>query len=381
MVENIRKLASIQRIDDIKPIENAEKIELAKILGWNVIIKKNEFKVGQLCIFCEIDSVLPERPEFEFLRSKKFRIKTFRAQAYKDKEKKQLLFSVISQGIAFPLEILSEEDRLSILEDYHINGNEHIIGKDLTEKLGIIKFELPISPGQKGNTKGSFPRYLIPATDEIRIQSIMKVLDEIHNKEVYITEKADGTSYTAYHIIVNNMEIPEQEQYVGVCSRNQELLEGLNDIYWRITHKLGIVDKLKKYYSDHGINIAVQGEICGLGVQKNRLGLKEDELFVYNIWNIDEQRYCGYEEFKKICKELGLKTVRTLWEGTFNFTLDELVEIAKGKYPNTNTNREGIVVRPKEECYSETITNYSSELRGRMSFKVMNIEYQLKEEE
>ena len=373
MTETVRKLASIQRILEIKPIENAEKIELAKIQGWQVIVKKGEFKQGDFCVFAEIDSVFPEKPEFEFLRSKKFRIKTFRAQAYKDKERKELLFSVISQGIAFPLTILGD---ISGIESIRSGNGDKVSwndleAEDITEYLGIIKFELPVTLGQKGNAKGSFPKYLIPATDELRLQSIIKIMDEIKGKDVYATEKADGTFYTAVH---HNNE-------VRVCSRQQELNEGDADVYWRITHRLGIVDKLKKYYADHNVNIGIQGEICGQGIQKNRLGLKQDELFVFNVWNIDEQRYYSFEDFKQICGELGLKTVRIIWEGKFDFTLDELIIMAKGKYLNTNTNREGIVIRPKEECISETVLNYSAELRGRMSFKVINVEYQLKEEE
>lgn len=367
----IRKLASIQKIISVELIENADRIEKIKVLGWQIVVKKGEFKPGQLCVYCEIDSVLPEKPEFEFLRPKKFRIKTTK------------LHGIISQGIAFPLSILSDDDRISILEEYHMNGNEHIIGQNVTEKLGIIKFEIPISPGQKGNTKRPFPKHLIPETDELRIQSIPKVLEEIKGKEVYATEKVDGTSYTVFHNLTTTDKdgIIELTSYVGVCSRHQELKDdGDIDVYWRITHKLKIEEKLRKYYEDHKVNLAIQGEICGKGTQGNKLGLKEDELFVYNVWNIDEQRYYGLVDFEHICAELGLKTIKILWQCKFNFSLDELVEIAKGKYSGTKNNREGIVVRPVEECFSETIMNYSPELKGRMSFKVMNIDYHLKEE-
>ncbi len=173
MGKNIRKLASIRRIDDIKPIENADRIEVAKVGGWNVIVKKGEFKIGQLCVYCEIDSLLPERPEFEFLRPKHhFRIKT------------QKMRGIISQGIVFPLEILPEHDRLIILEEFHMNGNEHIVGQDVTEKLGITKYEPPIAPQLMGMAKGNFPVDIVPKTDEERC---------IHRDTIIYTEDGRKT--------------------------------------------------------------------------------------------------------------------------------------------------------------------------------------------
>lgn len=357
---SVRKLATIQKVESVEPIPGADRIVKIKVLGWQLVAKKDDFIPGSLCVYCEVDSVLPERPEFEFLREKKFRIKTIRMKG------------VVSQGIAFPLEILNEYDWMCIKDQYYNRKNEHIIGTDVTEKLGIIKYELPLPPGNSGNVKGTFPKHIVPETDEIRVQSIPKILEEIRGKKVVATEKADGTSYTGLH----------WESEVRVCSRHQELKEGDEDVYWRITHKLGIADKLKKYYTDHGVNLAIQGEICGKGINKNRLGLKEDELFVFNVWNIDEQRYYDFEDFQNICQELELKTVRILcFHDDLNYTIEELVERVKGKYPGTNNNREGAVIRPVIESHSETIANYSPELRGRMSFKVINVEYQLKEEQ
>lgn len=110
----MRKQASIQKIEWVRPIEGRDRIELAGVLGYQVIVKKSEFAVGDLCIFCEIDSVLPEKPEFEFLRPKKFRIKTLKLGSG-DK-------AVYSQGICFPL---------SIFENYGEvirNKNGEIIG-------------------------------------------------------------------------------------------------------------------------------------------------------------------------------------------------------------------------------------------------------------
>jgi RNA ligase (TIGR02306 family) len=95
----MRKLASIQKVVKVEPIENADSIEKLTVLGWSVVAKIGEFKEGDYCVFCEIDSILPDKPEFEFLRSKRFRIKTCRMR------------NTLSQGIVFPLSILKNYGR------------------------------------------------------------------------------------------------------------------------------------------------------------------------------------------------------------------------------------------------------------------------------
>jgi len=350
-----RKLASIQKIISVEPIENADKIEKVKVLGWQCVTKKDEFKQGQLCIYCEIDSLLPEKSEFEFLRNKEFRIKTMK------------LRGVISQGIVFPLDILSEYDRLNILEEYNIHGSDRIIGTDVTEKLGITKFEPPISPQLMGQAKGNFPTHIVPKTAEIRLQSAIEILDEIKGKDIYITEKEDGTSFTAYY----------KDRIYGFCSRN---LEQKNEptnlsIYAKISQQYKLEEKLKTYFDNHKINIAIQGEITGDGIAKNPLGLPRNtyQLHIFNVYDIDNQKYLDYELMKFIIRELELECVQVINTGLFKYNLEELLELSKGKYKGTKNNREGIVIRPTKEEYSET-------LQGRMSFKVINNDYLLKEE-
>jgi len=356
MERNIRKLASIRRIDNIKPIENADKIEIAQVGGWNVVVKKGEFEKDGLAIYCEIDCLMPERPEFEFLRAKHFRIRTMKMRGQ------------ISQGIIFPLSILGDKQ------------NDFKEDEDISEYLGITKYEPPISPQLMGMAKGNFPTYLIPKTDEERIQNILNILIEMKDKLCYITQKETGTSFTAYHHIVNNMEISEQEQYIGVCSRNLELkneaFPGSDvNIYWKIAKQYDIENKLKKFYSDTGRNIAIQGEITGNGIEKNPLGLPRNihQLHLFNVYFIDEHRYANYEDFISVAKILEIPTVDVIYRGMFNFDLQQLLKMAEGKYPNTNNEREGIVIRPIEETFSET-------LQGRMSFKVINNLYLLKED-
>lgn len=330
-----KNLATIQTITDIQPIPDADQVEVAKVLGWKCVVKKNEFKVGDKCVYVAIDTVVPDDARFEFLRKVHFRIKTCRIR-------KQL-----SQGIVFPL---------SILNNTAASGWTLIVeGTDVTDIVGIKKYEKPVPKDL--NMKGGFPSHT-PKTDEIMVQSIPKILTEIAGKEVYITVKCDGTSATFSSF---NGEI-------DVCSRNWSLKDG-NNVYWQM---------FKKYAMDKIFGMAdrfsIQGEIVGVGVQGNKMGLTELDLYVFQVYDIFNAKYLDYEEFKNFCQAWGLKTVPHIKTCAFNFTMEELIEMAKGTYDNGEL-REGIVIRPVVECYSPTIDNHDPALRGRMSFKVLNNDF------
>ena len=212
-------------------------------------------------------------------------------------------------------------------------------------------------------------------------QSAMSLLDEMKGKLCYITQKEDGTSYTAYHVVEPNIdpEVMELEQRVGVCSRNLELkneaFTGADlNIYWKITKQYDIENKLKEFYRNTGKNIAIQGEITGDGIAKNPLGLPRNtqQLHIFNIYDIDNHKYFDYEYMATICGLLEIPLVETIYFGKFDFTLEDLLKLAEGKYSGTNNEREGIVIRPTEETFSER-------LQGRLSFKVINNLYLLKE--
>lgn len=327
-----RKLSSIQKILKVEPISGADSIEAAGVLGWQVVVKKGEFKPGDLCVYCEIDSVLPEKPEFEFLRERKFRIKTVRLRGQ------------ISQGICFPLTLLPQNNSLKE-------------GDDLTELLNITKYEPPVPLDLGGSVKGRFPEY-IPKTDETRIQSEPGLLAEFAGKECYISMKIDGTSATFSNY---NGEI-------DVCSHNLSLNESETNVFWQVYRKLNLEKVLKTLG-----NFAIQGELAGPKIQKNRLNLKAHELFVFNIYDIDRKRFLDFISFSKICSEHGLRTVPVISTNViFNFTIEQLLEMAKGVYEGTANQREGIVIRPMTESCSNI-------LYGRLSVKVLNNEFLLKE--
>jgi tRNA-binding EMAP/Myf-like protein len=179
-----RKLATIAKIEEIRPHPDADALELAKIRGWQVVVKIGEFQPGDLCVYCEIDSVMPERPEFEFLRPRKFRIKTTK------------LRGKVSQGIAFSLSILPKEYFRVEKNDegfFLLGGKVMEIGMDVTEILGVTKYEEPIPASLGGVAKGKFPSHSIK-TDEFRVQNLSnEEYKKYHDWYLWVaTEKLDG---------------------------------------------------------------------------------------------------------------------------------------------------------------------------------------------
>jgi len=336
-----RKLASVQKILDIQPIDGADRIEVASVLGWKVVVKKGEFEVGDRAVYFEVDSLLPRATWNDFLADKNkpdapIRLKTIKLRGQ------------VSQGLLVPVSILDGTD--ADIEE----------GTDLTEALGVEKYEVPIPACLGGDVKGPRPSYT-PMTDEIRVQACPEVIDEFQGKEVYITQKIDGTSCT----------ISFMNGDVNVCGRNWAYKDDVENTYWKVANKYDIPAKLSKVRQDTGGNFAIQGEVAGPSIQKNRLALKDHELFVFNVIDLNGRKYLDFEDFKEFCKRLDLPTVPVLHVCTFNWkSVDELLELAKGKYAS-GQHQEGIVIRAVREFESQT-------LKGRSSFKVINNDFLLK---
>ncbi len=328
----MRKLASIQRITALNPIPNADAILKATVLGWELVIKKDEFQVGDLCVYCEIDSMMPKTPAFEFLRNYNFRIKTIRLRGQ------------ISQGICLPLSVLPADT--PIVED-----------ADVTEILGVEKYEIAMPANLSGEMAGLFPGF-IPKTDETRIQVLQKMLDKYQNQAFYVAEKLDGSSVTFFI----------KDGIFGVCSRNYELKETAGNTYWEVARKENIEEKLRTL----GGNWAIQGELVGEGIQKNKYKLKGQTVFLFTIFKIDNFKYLDFADFVETAKNLGLKTVPIL-EKNYILTNDiaALVQKSIGKSVlEKNTQREGLVFRPLQEAREM--------IGGRVSFKAINPEFLLK---
>lgn len=336
-----RKLASIQRIIEIRPIPEADKIVVATVLGWDIVIKKDDgFQVGDLCVYCEIDSILPnDNPLFDFLKDRNYRVKTIKLRGQ------------ISQGIVFPLSILPET--LQIEE-----------GLDVTDIIGVTKYE-PNLPGVSGGpnklkAQSTFPTYYLSKSDETRLQALWpKLKNDLVGKELVATVKMDGTSFTAlYH----------PDKGFLACSRNYVYSDDDN-YYWRMVRKYDIQNKLMNY----PIPVAIQAELCTPSVQhgQKRIGITEEQIFVFNVYDINGKKYFPHDEMVKFCEEMGFPTVPVV--GKFhadNMELKDFLEMSKGKYPNGHP-REGIVIRSVLEEYSQV-------MRGRLSFKVINNDYLLK---
>ena len=338
MEEVKRQLASIQRVKSLKPIEGADKIEVAEILGWHVVVKKGEFQVGDLVVYCEVDSILPAMPETEFL-APKYRVKTVRLRGQ------------ISQGICFPLSILPIDDSHTVLKE----------GMDATEELGVIKYEPPTNAQLAGKIRGNFPGFL-PKTDEVRLQAYPSLLERHQEKPFYVTEKLDGSSCTFY---IKNDEF-------HACSRNIDFIEDPTQTIWRLAREMKIEEKMK----EAGIadKIALQGEVVGEKIQKNTLNLKGQKIYFFNAYDFITGEYLSFQDFVDLFIKLDLPCV-PLIDVNFKLlpTVDEMVAYATRKSViNPNGWAEGLVFRPKQEERGEKF--------GRLSFKVINPEFLLKNE-
>ncbi len=341
-----RKLASIRRVSAIQPIEGADAIEIAVVDGWKVVTKKGEYTPGSLCIYCEIDSFLPIKEEFEFLRKSSYKKmgdqEGFRLRTIK-------LRGQVSQGLLLPLTTFQpfgyrlspnllnenyaiEPDRVAVSPSDMIELSE---GSDVTDVLGIVKYEPPIPAELAGKVKGNFPSFL-RKTDEERVQNITQEYGEYcytSKHQFYVTEKLDGSSSTFYF---NNGEF-------GVCSRNLELLETEGNTFWKVARELDLENKLRNY----GINVSLQGELIGEGIQGNPYKLKGQTVKFFNAFDIDKQERMSLGGFLKIMDDLDLDFVPFL---DMNFLLprsiDGMLEYAEGKSKlNYETEREGVVVR------------------------------------
>lgn len=339
-----RKLASVQYVHDITPIAGADRIECVHVLGWNVVAKKGEFHAGDSCVYFEVDSFLPVCEPFEFLRSSCYRNDEYMGEGFRLKT--QRFRGQISQGLILPLSILPQD-------------REYKFGDDVTDVLGVRKWEVEDKVTSSGTVIGDMP-FGIPKTDEMRVQTFPELIEEFQKVPYYISTKMDGTSVTMYW----------KNGQFGICGRNFEYADDGKCAFWEYAKENQIEDKLRQYLS---MDIALQGEFCGGGIQKNRLKLKHPEWYVFTAIDLGAHRRLPLDEMMSLCEKLGLKHV-PIEERAEVFpykTVDELLERAKGKYPS-GMNKEGIVIRPVKPVFSYTLS-------GPLSMKVLNNEYLLKE--
>jgi RNA ligase (TIGR02306 family) len=331
----MRALATIARISDLREHPNADTLELATIRGWQVVVKKGEFHQGERVVYCEIDSVLPDdREEFEFLRPRKFRIKTIK------------LRGEYSQGICFPLSILPKLSPPS----------EWMDGDDVTDELDIQKYEIPQPAVLAGDAIGVFPSF-IPKTDSERIQNHPWILEQYSHIDWIVTEKLDGTSVTFLW--------DEEENRLRVCSRNLELKEGAN-VYWRIAKALDLATKLK------GMEVALQGEIIGPGIQGNRYQRSELEFYCFDWYDLEKRCYLPFINLVNFCQICQIKTVPHIFTSHLPASIKKLLLMAEDRSVLHNCEREGLVWKPRHELQDARI--------GRLQFKTISNKFLLKHE-
>ena len=334
----IRSLVTVQRIKEISEIADSDFLETAHVMGWKCVVKKGEFRAGDLGVYFEVDSFLPVEERYEFLRGSSFRSNSDNGDGFRIRTVK--LRGQLSQGLILPYLSFPEAEGLKE-------------GDDLTEKLGVKKWYIPETATAGGQIIGAKP-HGIPTSDEIRIQSALELIDKLKGRPYYITTKMDGTSGTVYFI----------DKKIGACSRNMEIKDEEDALYWTPVYKYGLKEKL----AAKGKNLVLTGEICGPGIQRNKLRLNDTDWYVFDVFDPDKREYLSYDEAVALCAELGLKTVTLEERGeNFDYSLETLLEKAKGKYPS-GLDKEGIVVR-------------DAVCPKRISFKALNNDALLKEKD
>lgn len=362
-----RKLASIRRIADIQPIEGADAIVVATVDGWKVVVKKDEFTVGDLAVYLEIDSWVPHELAPFLSKGQEPRgyngVKGERLRTIK-------LRGQVSQGLLLGVNILdafgsravNPEDELDVVWFGPNDSSVSLIeGYDLTEFLGIQKWEAPIPAQLQGQAAGMFPTSLIPKTDQERIQNcfgeIQKrakrfatekvwnaetqtleehpvvVPDDFKEPTYEVTMKLDGSSCTIFR----------WEGELRVCSRNLELKineENKDNTFVAMALKIG--DKIPNGF-------AFQGEICGPSIQGNREGFTEHKFFVFDIFDIRNHEYLAPAKRREIRRTFGLDHVPVLgtdWKAPNS--VEEGLALAEGPSINHKI-REGLVWKCNED--------------------------------
>jgi len=355
-----RKLATIQTIKKTLPIQEADRVELATFenVEWRCIVKKGEFRVGDKAVYFEIDSLLPVNNTFEFLAKGSKPKKTSledgtEVQGYHLKTMR--MRGVLSQGLALPL---------NILENFHksrdtfgmpmimTSHNEWSDGQDVSEYIGVHKYEPTISTQLAGQVKGNFPSFF-PKTREERIQNCFKQIKKYQDITWYATIKYDGASMSVYNY---NGDF-------GACSKNLDLKETKENTIWQLANRYNLKEKLPEGF-------AVQGEAFGEGIQKNHHKIKGTDFKVFNVYDIKKGEYLDYEKAVQFTNNIGLSFVDIFhpkkdkeYYSLENYSLQDFLDLAD------STGLEGLVFRPTVKI---------NDAFERVSFKVISNNYLLK---
>lgn len=320
-----RKLATVRTVNDLLSIEGANRIEAAVVDGWRVIVKKGDFKVDDLAIYFEIDSWVPhtvapfltregrDPKEYRGILGERLRTIKMRGQ--------------LSQGLLLPVSILTTIDNYDVLTDQLIEGS------DMTDMLGVLKWEREIPAQLQGKVKGNFPSF-IHKTDQKRVQNLRRELDVQDSWEV--TTKLDGSSMTCF---INALDM------FSVCSRNWQLDETEGNTFWSVARAQDLETKLRVLNNTFSKSFALQGELVGPGIQGNQEQLTESHFYLFDIWDIDSQRYVSPDMRCAVAVKYNIDHVPYVKCIDHTPTLTESLELADGPSLNPKVKREGVVFK------------------------------------
>ena len=383
-----RELAYVVKVDEIRPIEGADRVEVAIVNGWHIMVRKDQFKPGDLAIYFEIDSKVPAEEPFMFLEPKHFKIKT----------QKYFKGTVISQGL------------LMSFEDFGWNRDAYRLGDFLTQKLKVTyavdednvrkaasvdkykkmaqrhgklfshqpfrwlmrrdwgKKALFVFFGKAKDKKTGWPAW-VSKTDEERVQNMPGILD---NKKPWVaTEKIDGTSTTFTMKRTKTRFLKKEKFEFYICSRNvvfdkpDKACFYDTNVYTEMAEKYNVEAVLQKILKNRPDLewVTLQGETYGQGIQKREYSLKEHNFMGFNFITSAEGRWDS-KRASKLMMEFGIPWVPIVDE---NFilpdTVDELLTIATGNSVVDGGMREGLVFRSQD---------------GVQSFKAVSNEFLLK---
>lgn len=321
-----RVMAWVTKIDLVEKHPNADVLDICTVGGWHCVTKAGEFNTGDMAIYVSIDSWVPkelapflfEGKVFEGVEGARLRTKKLRG--------------VVSQGLLLPLSVAFQLPPTTGVD---------IEGTDLTEALGIKKWDKPLDPTLSGLARGNFPSFL-RKSDQERVQNLTREIEKRQGDSFEVTIKLDGSSITVYSIKENG------EYRDGVCSRNLDLQEG-ESAFWLAAKQYNIHEKLRST----GRNLAVQGELLNTNIQGNWEKVTGLCMFVYNVFDIDAQKYLSPKERRALCKELDIPHVPVLHEEwVLNTDVKGILAMADGPGMNPGVKREGLVYKSNTDDFS-----------------------------
>ena len=342
----VRKMASIQEVNGVYPIEGADKICQYGINGWRVVDQVGKYQVGDRVIFCEVDSFIPSTIAPFLTKAGHF------PKVYNGIEGEKLrtirLRKALSQGLILPMSVLIldyEEipGEICVSSEFIPDTGSGICtdvlkGLDVSGVLGIQKWEAP-PEFTSADARGSFPSFIIK-TDQERVQNcyndVAQWFDDVTWEE---TEKCEGSSMTVYF----------RDGDFGVCSRNLDLKESEDNTFWKMALELDLRTKL----ANLGKNVAIQGELCGPGIQGNIYKLTKHMFFVFDIFDIDKFEYWNPVARRELTALLGLTDapVYAKERVLVGMTTDKLLAHADGQsvLGQVGCLREGIVYKANSD--------------------------------